>query len=98
MVMAFLRYAPSGREVQFFPLEKEVVTVGRSRECDIQVEDLNVSRRHFQVRRLEGGFVLEDLGSKNGTFVNGAPVQRWSLSDGDLISAGEQKFLFKLQK
>lgn len=96
--MPFLRYAPPGQEVRFFPLDKDVVTVGRSRECDIHLEDLNVSRRHCQVRKGEGGYVLEDLQSKNGTYVNGAPVQRWVLSDGDLVIVGDQKLLYKLQK
>jgi len=98
MAMPFLRYAPLGREVQFFPLDKEVITLGRSRECDIRLEDPNVSRRHCQVRKMEGGYVLEDLQSKNGTYVNGSPVQRWVLSDGDLIILGEQKLAFKLEK
>ena len=97
--MPFLRYSGTDQGVQFFPLDKDVVTIGRSRECDVSFnEDINISRRHCQVRHLEGSYVLEDLKSKNGTYVNGAPVQQWKLSDGDLISIGDQKLLYKLEK
>jgi pSer/pThr/pTyr-binding forkhead associated (FHA) protein len=96
--MPFLRYTSPDKGVQFVPLDRDVTTVGRSRECEVMLEDLNVSRRHFQVRRSGNAYVLEDLKSKNGTHVNGAPVQHWNLSDGDLISAGDTKLLFKLEK
>jgi pSer/pThr/pTyr-binding forkhead associated (FHA) protein len=96
--MPFLRYSSPEKGVQFIPLDKEVTTVGRSRECDVMLDDVNVSRRHFQVRQSGNGYVLEDLKSKNGTHVNGAPVQHWNLSDGDLIGAGDQKMLYKVQK
>ncbi len=98
-LMPFLRYAGVGQGVQFFPLDKEVVTIGRSKECDVKLEDINVSRRHCQVRRAEGGvYILEDLKSKNGTYVNGAPIQHWNLSDGDLISVGDQKLVYKVER
>lgn len=96
--MPFLRYTSPEKGVQFFPLDRDVTTVGRSRECDVVLEDLNVSRRHFQVRRSGNAYILEDLKSKNGTHVNGAPVEHWNLSDGDLIAAGDTKLLFKLEK
>jgi DNA-binding response OmpR family regulator len=67
-------------------LAKPEVTIGRFEGCDIFIDDRQVSRRHARLRQVEGGFELEDLGSKNGTHVNGAPVagaQR--LQDGDLI-------------
>ena len=96
--MPFLRYSIPGQGAQFFPLDKDVVVVGRSKECDIPVEDLAASRRHFQIKKVGEGYILEDLKSKNGTYVNGAPVQHWTLSDGDLISVGDQKLIYKLQR
>jgi predicted component of type VI protein secretion system len=51
------------------------ITVGRSPDCVIVIADPSVSRRHARVRRVEDGFVLEDLGSANGTSVNGKPVE-----------------------
>ncbi len=60
--------------------------IGRDPECDIVIPDRQVSRRHARLRRVDGGFELEDLGSKNGTHLNGARLtapQR--LQDGDLI-------------
>ncbi len=96
--MPFLRYSDPEKGVQYFPLDKDLVTVGRSRECDVVLEDVNISRRHCQVRKAGSAYTLEDLKSKNGTYVNGAPVQHWSLSDGDLIGLGDQKLLYKLEK
>ncbi len=69
--------------------------LGRSKDCDVQVEDANVSRRHAELRR-EGSFWwLVDLDSTNGTELNGKRVQRMKLSDGDTITLGATKLVFK---
>ena len=71
-----------------FPVGARTLTIGRSRECDIAVADANISREHFEVR-LEGErHVLVDLRSTNGTLVNGEPVRRHVLVDGDVIQIG----------
>jgi DNA-binding response OmpR family regulator len=71
---------------QRWPLNKDELTIGRGPECDIVIPDRQVSRVHARLRRGESGFVVEDVGSKNGTHVNGAPVQGpHPLQDGDLI-------------
>jgi hypothetical protein len=71
---------------QRWPLNKEALVIGREPDCDIVIPDRQVSRAHARLHRVEGGFELEDLGSKNGTHVNGAPVEgRTRLQDGDLI-------------
>lgn len=71
---------------QRWALTKPEMTIGREPECDIVIPDRQVSRTHATVRRVEGGFELEDLSSKNGTHLNGRPVQgRVRLQDGDLI-------------
>ena len=75
------------------------IVLGRSPDCAIPLSgDDRISRSHARIRHVPQGFVIEDLQSKNGTCVNGAPVQHWNLSDGDLISLGDQKLLYKLQK
>jgi DNA-binding response OmpR family regulator len=71
---------------QRWPLNKDTLTIGRGVECDIMIPDRQVSRVHACLRRGENGFEVEDLGSKNGTHVNGAPLQgAQPLQDGDLI-------------
>jgi hypothetical protein len=75
----------AGRE---WRLDRDVMTLGRGEECDIVVPERQVSRTHLRVRHDSLGYALEDLGSKNGTFVNGKQVQEGTpvrLKDGDEI-------------
>ena len=74
-----------GREV---PLTEERVVLGRSRECDVRLTDVNVSRRHAEVRHEDGEFWVVDLGSTNGTELNGERIERARLTDGDKITLG----------
>lgn len=69
-------------------LSGERVTIGRSRECDVVVEDPNVSRKHAEVRRTIEGWLVVDLGSTNGIKVNGRRVKDAVLSPGDEITLG----------
>ena len=59
--------------------------IGRDEAVDIQIKDIRISRQHFQINLLEGNAVLEDLGSTNGTYVNGHRVKMHTLQDGDRI-------------
>jgi pSer/pThr/pTyr-binding forkhead associated (FHA) protein len=71
------------------------VVLGRSRECDIRVADANVSRRHCEiVEDAPGSWSVADLGSTNGTEVNGRPVQRAPLADGDRVTVGGTDVVF----
>lgn len=76
---------PTGEQVVLGEL---VVTLGRLDDCTISFHDPNVSRRHAEIRPDGTGFVLVDLGSTNGTFVNGARVTQHRLVDGDRIGVG----------
>ena len=69
--------------------------VGRTAECAIQVEDANVSRRHAALVARDGGWVLEDLESTNGTWLGGKQVKHAVLSDGDVITVGATRLLFR---
>jgi predicted component of type VI protein secretion system len=69
-------------------LLKERVVLGRSRDADIRVADLNVSRKHAEVRQRGDECVVVDLGSTNGTLVNGKRVERARLREGDVITLG----------
>ena len=70
-----------------WPLSGETLLIGRGPECDVVVPDRQVSRHHARVRRLaEGEYEVEDLGSKNGTHLNGIALQApHRLTDGDVI-------------
>jgi pSer/pThr/pTyr-binding forkhead associated (FHA) protein len=69
-----------------WPLNKTEFVIGRGEDCDIVLPDRQVSRHHFRVVRDEDGYNVEDLGSKNGTYINGAPVRgSMQLQDGDEI-------------
>jgi diguanylate cyclase (GGDEF)-like protein len=72
---------------------KEVV-IGRGGDCDIQVDRDSVSRRHAKVSRSGTGWVVQDLGSTNGSYVNDAQITQYGLRDGDLLKIGNAIFKF----
>src|SRR5262245_27210359 len=78
-----------------FPLEKERVTIGRSRHSDIFLSDQWLSRHHAELRRGDAGYSLVDLGSKNGTLLNGTPLaDEQRLRPGDVITLGEHTLTY----
>ena len=76
-------------------LTKRRVVLGRSRDCDITLDDANVSRRHAEVRLEEGAYWIEDLGSTNGVELNGKRVERARLEDGDRLVLGKTPLTFE---
>ena len=83
-----------GRAGEHFLLEKDSTTVGRSPDCDVFLDDVTVSRRHAQVIRRDGQFVIEDKGSLNGTFLNRRRIESGQLEDGDEVQIGKYKLTF----
>jgi hypothetical protein len=83
---------PTGQRV---PLGGEAVTIGRVLDCNIQLHDPNVSRHHAEVRPSGDGYVLADLGSTNGSRVNGMRVGQQILAEGDEILIGNTKMTFE---
>jgi pSer/pThr/pTyr-binding forkhead associated (FHA) protein len=71
------------------------VVIGRSRDCDIQLADANVSRRHAELRQEGASYWIVDLGSTNGMEVNGKRVKRAKLKDGDTITLGSTEITFE---
>ena len=72
--------------------------MGRSRDCDVVLEDPNVSRRHAEVRPSGGGWIVNDLGSTNGIKVNGRRVDGpQSLRPGDVVELGTSRVTFELE-
>jgi len=77
------------------PVGTRPVIIGRQAECDIALTEPNVSRRHAEVRPAEDGWVVADLGSTNGTRVNGFVVATEILHHGDVITVGDTHFRFE---
>ena len=80
---------------RIFEVRKERLTIGRSRESDIFLEDLAVSRLHTTVARGENGqYILRDENSANGTYVNGKKISEHILDEGDEIQVGQTVLRF----
>lgn len=84
------------------PLEREEVTLGRALEADVRVNDTKVSRQHAKINTIynketqEPEYLLTDLSSRNGTFLNGGKIERDTLQNGDKIAIGEHMLRFDL--
>jgi hypothetical protein len=78
-------------------LTKRVSTLGRSRDCDVVVPDPNASRTHAEIRHIGLDYFLVDMGSTNGTEVNGQVVKRHALADGDRIVVGTTEIAVELR-
>ena len=77
-----------------FLIEADTTTVGRLPESDVFLDDVTVSRSHARVERRDGSFFVSDLGSLNGTYVNGERVDETKLASGDEIQVGKFKLVF----
>jgi diguanylate cyclase (GGDEF)-like protein len=73
---------------QLFALDRDELRLGRHTSSDIVLADDGVSRRHARITRDGEGYLIEDLGSANGTFVQGKRVERHRLRDGDVFQVG----------
>jgi transcriptional regulator with GAF, ATPase, and Fis domain len=81
-----------------FPLRGEEVSIGRHASNTVQIQDIEISRRHCTVGWQDGHLRLRDLDSRHGTFVNGVPVRERDLEHGDLITLGGSLFLFQTRE
>jgi serine phosphatase RsbU (regulator of sigma subunit)/pSer/pThr/pTyr-binding forkhead associated (FHA) protein len=85
----------AGGTKERFPIARPRVTIGRSRESDIFLPDQWLSRNHAAIEERTDGFYVNDLSSKNGTLLNGEPLQEWRrLRPGDIITLGEHTLTF----
>ncbi len=99
--MANLILIHEGLTLRTIPLSKPILTIGRKVENDIHLEDAAVSSKHARVEMIASEYLddhydvfIEDLGSTNGTVVNGLPVKRLLLKPGDMIQIGKHQFSF----
>ncbi len=80
-----------------YELTQGTVVVGRGQEAQFRLPDTGVSRRHLEITWDGQRALLADLGSTNGTTVNGTPVQTWQLVDGDVVRVGQSRLVFRTQ-
>ncbi len=87
--------AISGRlKGSVFKIEDLPVVIGRETSATLCIADASVSRRHTRIEKEDGHFVIADLDSLNGTFVNDVPVKRRKLQHGDRVRIGDSQFIF----
>jgi pSer/pThr/pTyr-binding forkhead associated (FHA) protein len=91
-----LRLDPTGKtSVQSWEIGKNPMVIGRADGIDITIEDDEMSRRHFEIKPASGSYVLTDLNSTNGTWVNGKRVQHSYLQSGDKIQVGHTQLMYQ---
>jgi hypothetical protein len=81
-----------------FPLNKDRITIGRDVKNDILLNDDSVSREHVEVLRTADTYMIKDLKSKNGLYVNNQRVQEHLLQEGDAITIGDLSFFFRFSR
>ncbi len=84
-----VRLSLKGRPLQTYTFNKPRVTIGRDPDSDIFLDNTGISRHHAVIERTAGGFVIEDLGSANGTFLNEQPVRKEYLGQDDVLQIGK---------
>jgi pSer/pThr/pTyr-binding forkhead associated (FHA) protein len=79
---------------KLYSFEKEVITIGRLDDNDLILDDPRVSRHHAELRYHNGCFIVSDLNSTGGTFVNGNPTNKQVLEEGDVITLASVHLVF----
>ena len=77
-----------------YALDSDVVTLGRHPKSVIFLDDISVSRRHAEVRRVDSRYLVRDVGSLNGTYVERKRVDEHELADGEVLQIGRFKLVF----
>lgn len=93
--MPYIIVSNDDGEIERRDLRRPII-IGRSSRCDVTLDDKLISRNHCRISALEDTWLVEDLGSHNGTCVNGIEVKRHVLAEGDRIELGEVLIEFHL--
>jgi pSer/pThr/pTyr-binding forkhead associated (FHA) protein len=89
-----LEFSFNSSKLGDFPLDQEVMTIGRREDNDIRIENLAVSGHHAKLLTIFEDSFLEDLGSTNGTYVNGKSIEKHPLRNGDIIIIGKHELRY----
>lgn len=84
-----------GTVVRKYPFEKDDCTIGRDADCDISIDNVAVSRKHASITLSDGEYVLEDLQSGNGTFIDGQKIVTQVLANGQTFMIGKYALVFE---
>lgn len=93
--MATVTVIFGGQEQKTHPLDKPRMVVGREPSCEIHIDNLGISRQHCEFQPRGDAFVVKDLGSSNGTYVNGRKITEHFLNDADEIIIGKYTLKFR---
>jgi len=93
--MAEVALTFGGKEIKVYQLTKPATVVGRDASVDIVIDNLGVSRSHCQFLRRGSAFMLQDMNSSNGTYVNGQRVGEHYLNNGDQVVVGKYVLVYK---
>jgi pSer/pThr/pTyr-binding forkhead associated (FHA) protein len=85
-----------GKELATFESSDADISIGRSDSNDIKIDNLAVSGKHARVRKVMNAYLIEDLDSTNGTFVNEKKIERYELLDGDHVTIGKHSLQFSI--
>lgn len=97
LAYGYLRFEPGMANVNEFVIKKDHVQVGRASSCDVILFEKKASRKHFEIRRQGLSYILRDLGSANGTFVNTKKIDSVDLVPGDVIQVGDSRCEFSIE-
>lgn len=92
--MAKLILSLDGKVLRECGIDKEIITIGRKPHNDIQIDSLAVSSEHAMITTILNDSFLEDMDSTNGTLVNGNPVKKHYLQDGDVLEVGKHTLTY----
>ena len=95
MELSLILFKKNGT-TKHFALSSTVTTVGRRQDCDLCIPLMVVSRRHCQINQDQGQLKIRDLGSRNGTFVNGQQIDHANLNPGDQLHIGPLAFAVQI--
>jgi pSer/pThr/pTyr-binding forkhead associated (FHA) protein len=84
-----VRLSLKGRPIRSYTFAQKQISIGRDPESDIFLDNAGVSRNHAKFELTPGGFVVEDLGSANGTFLNDEQIAKKSVADDDIVRVGK---------
>jgi predicted component of type VI protein secretion system len=95
--MASVTVIFGGKDQKTYELDKPRLEVGREPGCEIHIDNLGISRKHCAFVNRNDTFVVQDLGSSNGTYVNGNKITEYYLNDGDEVIIGKYSLKFHNQ-